>query len=706
MKKRVFSVLLALALALSAIVLPASAAEGFSDVTDKKTAQNVEILRLLGVIDGNGLGQFRPGDPLTRAEFCKMVVTLSGNGESAASYRTMTIFPDVRASHWASGYINLSVRQLKLLSGQPDGTFQPDRAITYGEAVTILMRLLGYSNADSGGVWPDGFINLAKAQGVGAGLTLSGSAAISRAQAAQLFVNVLSATGKEGATYTPSNCKLDSAEVTIISFNGSTVRVSGADKSTFDLARPGSSSALNGLKGHFLIDKNNKVATFVPLTDTTTGTAVSNAAVIIGEDKSASGISALTGGRTDYTVYRNGSRTGISGLRQYDVVTYDVSTNTVYACDTRVKVYYESCSPSRTEAATITVLGGTVFPVLPTAQGSLAKFKPGEVMTILLTADGAVAGAVAGEGTSARSNAVGFVSGSGRVEMFCGSTTIPLNGTADASCYHKVVSISSSTASGANFHVQTGGASGSLNVREKTLGSRQLSDNVMIYDNGVLKSLSELTEAVIPQSGISYARTNSSGQIDLIVLDSAAGTEKYGRATVSTTRNEWTWKDGYGELAERNTTNSEWKVDADYEAGGYWVWKPGYGPDTIKVPGQNGNYSTSTTISVDCKGVVYKFESGYVVDNGDFVAFTVNQTGDGFSSMSRLTKFSSVPKTAWIGTTAVMYGGMTYTVPESTPCWNRDSETWFTTVEDAVEYGGTMSLYVKDDMICAIEVRS
>ena len=70
MKKRVFSALLALVLAVSAVVLPASAAESFSDVTDQKTARNVEVLRLLGVVEGNGAGQYRPKEPLTRAQFC------------------------------------------------------------------------------------------------------------------------------------------------------------------------------------------------------------------------------------------------------------------------------------------------------------------------------------------------------------------------------------------------------------------------------------------------------------------------------------------------------------------------------------------------------------------------------------------------------------------------------------------------------------
>ena len=341
MKKRVFSALLALVLTLSAVVLPASAAGSFSDVSDKKTAQNVEVLRLLGVVEGNGIGQFNPYAQLTRAEFCKMLVTLMGSSD-VLRYKTMTIFPDVRASHWAARYVNYAVRGEKLLSGMPDGTFQPDRAISYGEAVTILMRLLGYTDKDSGGIWPDGYIDLAKSTGVSAGVELAGGAAISRAQAAQLFVNVLgakatsSSTDKDGETstttrvYNPANC-VSRERVTLIALNGNTARVSGGKKNSYDLVRPSSATVLNGLKGDLLLDADGKVLTFVPVVSSTTGAAVSNAAVILSADKSTVGISALTGGRTDFAVYRNGVLSSVSALRRNDVVTYDASSNTLYA---------------------------------------------------------------------------------------------------------------------------------------------------------------------------------------------------------------------------------------------------------------------------------------------------------------------------------------------------------------------------------------
>lgn len=660
MKKRVFSLLLALVLTLSAAAIPASAAESFSDVTDKKTAQNVEVLRLLGVIEGNGAGQFNPSGLLTRAEFCKMVVVLMGKGSDAMRYKTVTIFPDVRATHWAAGYVNLAVRQSepKLLAGLPDGTFQPDSYITYGQAVTILMRVLGFTDQDTGGIWPDGYINLAKSTGVSAGVNLTGSANITRAQAAQLFVNVLS-TGKDGKGYTPAGCTKGDKEVTLVSMNGDKLRISG-EKDPKTLVRPSSSSALNGLKGYLLTNSDGKVVTFVPKTSSTTGAVVSNAAVILPADKSTSGISALTDGRTDYTVYRNGVLSSVSALRKNDVVTYDAVSNTVYACDTRVTVYYESCEPSPSAPVSIKVLGGTQFEVLPTAQQSLSKFKPGKTMTILLTSDGTVAGAVEGD-YSARGNAIGIVSGS-KVQLLCGSTTIDLSltgMTVDSKLDGKLVSISSSSKTSVGLYAKTGGVSGDLNVREGTLGSKKLASGVMLFDDGVLKNLSDLTDVSVPQSRISYARTNANGEIDLIVLI-GTGDELYGRVT------------GVGKRTVHDATFG------DYEQ------------QQIAIDSGDGKPVTK--------------DSSYSVRSGDFVSYKI--VNDSYTNVAALDKLGDVSSSAWIGKTAVNYGGRTYTVPSDVLCWNRDGGSWLDGgAEAALAYGGTMNLYVRDGVVRVIEVR-
>ena len=213
-KKNIFALALAAALALSLVVLPASAAPGsFIDVTDPNTAVNADILRLMGVVSGTGGNMFNPQGTLTRAQFCTMAVTFLQRGEEAARYATRTIFTDVRGNHWARSYINLAAsimvtegdgensRSVPLVSGVGDGRFLPDSEITMAEAVTILLRALGYSGKQAGAVWPQGYMDLAGSVGLLDGLDAGASAYITRAQAAQLFVNALSCKTKDNKPY-------------------------------------------------------------------------------------------------------------------------------------------------------------------------------------------------------------------------------------------------------------------------------------------------------------------------------------------------------------------------------------------------------------------------------------------------------------------------------------------------------------------------
>ena len=657
MKKRVFSALLALVLALSAVVLPASAAGGFSDVSDKKTVQNVEILHLLGVIEGNGAGQFRPYDPLTRAQFCKMLVMLMGKGSEAMRYSTVTIFPDVRASHWAAGYINLTVRQSepKLLAGLPDGTFRPDSNITYGQALTILMRVLGYTDADSGGIWPVGYINLAKSGGVSDGVVLTGEAAITRAQAAQLFVNVLYAETKDGKNYIERGEKYTllsadggTGELRLLTEKGSIV--------TKTLENPCSAASLVGLKGYLVEKANGKVRTFLPEQNDTAG-GVSNAAVIVSADRSTVGFSDLTGGRTDYRIYKNGKEIIASALKKNDVATYNASTNVINICDTRVSVYYESCDPKPAEPTVITILGGTRLNVLPSAQSSVAQFKPGQQMTVLLTADGQVAGAV-GSDSGVSGNAIGIVT-DGKVQMICGMTLIELSCKSEAVA-NGVVRISSSGKDRIYLTEAMGGnASGDLNVSERTIGSSKLADNVMIFENGKLVALSSFTNDRVPRERISYARANATGEIDLVVVRSETTNAIYGRVI---------------------NMRKEERVSGNLSV-------------TVKIVEiETGN------------GTSVERQAGAKVNYGDFVEAVIKDE-DAFSSVTVLTKLSKVPFDYWIGKNAVTFANRTYEVPNDVKCYNGDTKLWMDSLDRAMTYADTADLYVKDGVVRVIEVR-
>ena len=645
MKKRILTWLLAVGMLASLLTVPAGAANAtrFSDVADNYTATAIETLRLMGVLDGYSDGTFRPNAALTRAQFCKMAVYAMDGSSELGRYSTVTIFPDVKPS---------------FIAGFADGKFKPNQTVTAGQAVTILMRGLGYKDENMGGVWPQGYMAEAKTCGLlkSTGIT-SAYSALTRGQAAKLFLNLFEAkrgTG-EGAvvlfSFTPEK---DEVYLTNLDAGKGTLTAGGKP---YTMAHPVTSTSLIGSKGKVVLNGDGEILTFLPVTG---GSGISNAAVIIGANGSALGLDSLTGG-SGYTIYKNGSPASAADLKKYDVATYSAATNSVVVCDTKVSVYYEDCTPSPSNPTTITVLG-TELNVLPTAVESLSQFKPGQQMILLLTADGQVAGAVAPNTSGARSNALAVVDASGGMQLICGNTLLKIGG--DGSGYeNSVVSVTSIKSGGKaalSLRAVSGKVSGDLDVQAGTLGGKKLAANAMIFDGGKQVALTELSKSGVRASQISYARTNWAGEVDLIVLNnSQSDNEIYGRAIVEFKRDPET-----GEKSDQ----------------------------TIAI--EYGNGKTTKAIN-----------SGNAVSTGTFVAVRLNKAGTMFTSFDTMSKLGNVSAGAWVGKTAVNYGGRTYEVASDVQCYNLDTGRWMNDLDTAKNYGGTMNLYVYDGVIRIVEVR-
>ena len=676
MKKRILTWLLAISMLGSLLTVPAGAAAvtKFSDVSDSYTATAVESLRLMGVLDGYGDGTFRPDTILNRAQFCKMAVyAMDGSGE-LGRYSTVTIFPDVKPSHWASAYINMAARK-GIISGFADGKFKPGQTVTAGQAVTILMRGLGYKDEDMGGVWPQSYMAEAQTNGLlkSTGIT-SAYAGLTRAQAAKLFLNLFEAKhGKSETLLFNYNVGKDEVYLTAVDGGKGTMTAGGK---TYTMAHPVASTSLIGSKGKVVLNgAGGEALTFLPITGSN---GVSNAAVIIGSNGSVAGLDSLAGS-TSYNIYKNGSPATAADLKRYDVATYASATNSIIVSDTRVSVYYEDCKPSPSSPATITVLGGKELNVLPTAVDSLSKLKPGKQIVLLLTADGQVAGAEDANNTGARGNAMAVVSEKGDVQLVCGGALLNIG---TASEYAGQAVAVSSDKGGLKLNKISGGAGGDLLPMEGTLGGKKLADNVMLFDGGRQIALSELSQTGVNSGRVSYARTNWAGQVDLIVLNSGLAEDViYGRAVV-------------------NSSTSK-----------VWVWYPGHENDEEQQEGVNGSYkeTTSQTISIETASKTYgPINSGNHVSNGAFVAVSIKTSSQGnlmFTRFDTMSKLSNVSSSAWIGKTAVTFGSRTYEVPSNVQCYNDDTGKWMT-LDDAKAYGGTMNLYVYDGVVRIVEVKA
>ncbi|NLV23069.1 MAG: S-layer homology domain-containing protein, partial [Syntrophomonadaceae bacterium] len=158
----------------------------YSDVTGT-SAESAAIYRLsgLGVLDGYPDGTFGPEKTITRAEFAKIACVTAGLKSVASGMGgTASPFSDVATDHWANGWINVAAAQ-GFVKGDPAGTFRPEDQITQAEAITVLLRLLGY-NDNLPGEWPSDYIAKAANLGVLDDITFAATQAATRGTVAVL----------------------------------------------------------------------------------------------------------------------------------------------------------------------------------------------------------------------------------------------------------------------------------------------------------------------------------------------------------------------------------------------------------------------------------------------------------------------------------------------------------------------------------------
>jgi len=136
-------------------------------------------LHLMGVFTGYPDQTFKPDRPVTRSEFLAVTIRSLNFEKYVTGFKGATQYPDTAIDHWATGYINMGTA-FGIVKGYPDGTFRPDSNVSYAEATTMLVRMLGYTQyltpvTPGGGTedWFANFVKMAVAMGDPTGYGLS-----------------------------------------------------------------------------------------------------------------------------------------------------------------------------------------------------------------------------------------------------------------------------------------------------------------------------------------------------------------------------------------------------------------------------------------------------------------------------------------------------------------------------------------------------
>lgn len=498
MRKKL-SALLAAALAVSMLTLPAGA-------VSQSTA--LETVRALGIMAGDSQGNLNLSSAVTRAEFVTMMTAASSYKDTVGSGYGVSLFKDVKSSHWASEYIRLAVEQ-NWMTGYTDGTFRPGRTITLEEACTALLRLLGYDSSSLAGSFPTAQLSKAGSVGLLDDVTAKQGQTLTRQDCVTLFYNLLLADTKDGPVY------------------GTTL-------------------------GYTI--KNNEVDYATVVSADTKGPYVASASRTLELPFSAASA----------TVYRDGDLSSQSQVQQYDVYYYNFGLRTVWVYSDRATGTLTDLSPSKTAPTSATVAGVTYSIGSSTASYKLSsqgQFSQGDVVTVLLGMDGDIVDVVSAQ--NSETTYYGVVIASTKAAS-SSSTSASSNATAQAqtqvACsdgtvrtfYHdggaqsvgKLVSVTVTQSGTTLSAISKRSLSGTVNSAGTRFAGYSFADNVEILDTdgdgGYARIYpSRLAGYSLTDDDVLFYTLDSSGSIDCLILDEATGdTYTYAFVTQATSKTD------------------------------------------------------------------------------------------------------------------------------------------------------------------------
>ena len=223
MKKRFLAFLLAVSIAMSMLVLPASAS-GVSNTA-------IQTAITLGAIDSEQTDALDAA--VTRGALARMMVAFSIYRESVGNQGDVgTLYRDVPStSQWAP-YIRIAV-QNGWMNGYTDGSFRPDSAVTLEEVCSAVLKLLGYKSTDLSGTFPAAQLNKANELGLRGGVSRMQGQAMNYEDCVLVLYNALAASTASGGTYgtalgfTVVNGQVDASSVLLSSLQGPFVAQEG-----------------------------------------------------------------------------------------------------------------------------------------------------------------------------------------------------------------------------------------------------------------------------------------------------------------------------------------------------------------------------------------------------------------------------------------------------------------------------------------------
>ncbi len=146
MRKRLFAVLLALALTVAMVPETFAVDSGsITDISGHWAESSIQWAIENNVFKGSSATSFQPDDDMTRGMFVTVLGRMAGVVADNYQNTTYSLFQDVPTGAYYTPYVNWAVRY-GISSGVTDGLFEPDALITREQMAVLLVRYASIYN--------------------------------------------------------------------------------------------------------------------------------------------------------------------------------------------------------------------------------------------------------------------------------------------------------------------------------------------------------------------------------------------------------------------------------------------------------------------------------------------------------------------------------------------------------------------------------
>ena len=307
MKQRFIALLLAVCIACTMLVMPASASSANSAVQ--------AAVMLGGLTSEQAAG---PDAALTRGQLAKLLAAFSPYRESAGAQGSAgTLFTDVGGDDPLAPAIRIAVSQ-GWMSGYTDGSFRPGNPVTLEEACAAALNLLGYDVTTLSGTFPTAQLNKARELGLRDGIARSQGEGLTIADGALLLYNALTVPTANGEVYgstlgfTVTGGQVDTASILLGNVQGPFVAAAGAQlpfapAAVYRNGEAAASAELNEYDVYYYSENARtvwiytrkaagRITAVAPSASAPTSVTVAGTEYTIGSSQAATVLSSLNGG--------------------------------------------------------------------------------------------------------------------------------------------------------------------------------------------------------------------------------------------------------------------------------------------------------------------------------------------------------------------------------------------------------------------------